>query len=124
MRRRWVPQVSAGHVRLEDRRIERDAGHLVFALQPKWHVFQFVECAKASQAAAHVPNALAVERLAEQTEAAANLHAGNGIRFRPARRPDAAWRDRGKRPLVEFERLTILLELLFIAFRLRLQLQG
>src|SRR5205823_2411026 len=73
-----------------------------------------------------VPDTLAVERLAEQGETTADLVACRlalGVGLRPAGRPDAARRDRGEGPLVELQRLAILLELRLVQLRLDVQLE-
>ena len=47
----------------------RGAGHVGLALQPQRHAFQVRHAAQHRQSAAHVPDALPVERLAQQREA-------------------------------------------------------
>src|SRR5262249_20253230 len=73
--------------------------------------------------AAHVPNPLAIQRLADQGEAAASVGVGRSASLRPARRSETARGNRRESPLVMFQRLAVLRELGLVQSRRARQLQ-
>src|SRR5712692_3694602 len=66
MRWRQIPQVQPRYVRLENRRIEGDAGHIAFALQSETCAFEVRYAAQHGHSAADIPRLLAVQRLSQQ----------------------------------------------------------
>src|SRR5262245_13909304 len=111
-----MPEIEPGNVLFEQAGIKANAREVVLALQPQGNSVEVGLFAKNIQRPADVPDTLAIERLADQREAAANLNFLVASRFRPLGRPDAARADRREAPLETLEHAQVLFELGGIRF--------
>src|SRR5438067_2452338 len=88
-----IGQVEARHRGLKQARIKCDRSHFALPPQSHRHILELRQALQHGNGTPYVPDALSIERLAEESEAPANVDVLGCAILGPARRTDAARAD-------------------------------